>query len=181
MFFQKSLFIFNNVYSQIIFSLFDSKKNANNAIFNSFHNTFSRQKYEKFVNVFKLFKFKKVFKSFTTSFNINCCDSLNLLRQKHINVLLTFSNFSKSINFVCIQQRIKIFRAYEERFIKKYVCCFCEIFILLNEIIFLNVNDFSLSILNNRINFCVFKNNNWICCRICYKFLQKIFIFYFQQ
>jgi hypothetical protein len=159
-FFQKSSFIFNTFYSQIIFSLSDSKENANSAIFNSFYNTFSRQRYEKSVNVFKLFKFKKVFKSFTTSFNINCCDSLNLLRQKHINVSLTFSNFSKSINFVCIRQRIKAFCAYEKRFVEKYIYCFCEIFIFLNEVIFLNVNDFSLSILNNRMNFYAFKNNN---------------------
>jgi hypothetical protein len=102
---------------------------------------------------------------------------LNLLYQKHFEHLSIFSNFSELITSTNVRQRISKFHAQEHASIKKFVCCFCDIFVNSNELIFLHKDDAMLSLLNDWMNICAFKENKWDCCRSCHKSLLKNKIF----
>jgi hypothetical protein len=120
---------------------------------------------------------KFVYNSFVTFLIEKNQRALNLLNQEHIENLSTFFQFSECITSNIIQKRVFDFHTYQNSSIENFICCSCDIFIKSSDLIFLNLNDLTLFLLNNRINTCTFRNNKWNCYRSCYKFLQKNKIF----
>jgi hypothetical protein len=71
--------------------------------------------------------------------------------------LINLFEFFRINNLTNVRQRISKFHAQEHASIKKFVCCFCDIFVNSNELIFLHKDDAMLSFLNDRMNICAFR------------------------
>ncbi len=160
----------NNFAFNSEFALFYDTNFFNNIIFDLFHNIFER---------IRKTRSKITQNNSITSFITNNQKAFNLLRQKHSDHLSTFFNFSKSITFNCIREKIVHFHKAEHDVVENFVCCSCDIIVFANERISLNSNNFLFLILNDRMNVCVFVNNIWSCCHFCHKSLlkNKTFVF----
>jgi hypothetical protein len=164
--------IYNNFYSQLIIISSHKSNITNTATFNLFYNSFQRQEFIKsrFVHNVSVKSSRSVRRVSANSSRLAHNSSvnflvekeqkaLNLLNQKHIENLSTFSKVSECITLNIIRKRIFDFHMHQNSFIKNFVCCFCDIFIKSNDLIFLNSDNSTLFFLNNRMNTCAFRNN----------------------